>query len=94
MHRNIEHSRLFVTSMLVDQSAVLISLRLCMQQPGSSFCLDCVKKGKLPAGTSASDTIQVSGSDRFKEWTSKETLLLLEAVSRFGENWKEVSGFS
>ncbi|KAG0605244.1 hypothetical protein M758_9G042700 [Ceratodon purpureus] len=64
------------------------------QQPGSNFCLDCVKKGKLPAGTSASDLVQVSGNDptvTVKEWTSKETLLLLEAISRFGENWNQVA---
>ena len=69
----------------------------CFQQPGSSFCLECVKKGKLPAGTSAGDLVLVSGGEATvtaKEWTSKETLLLLEAVSRFGENWNQVGRLS
>jgi SWI/SNF related-matrix-associated actin-dependent regulator of chromatin subfamily C len=64
------------------------------QQPDVSFCSDCVKNGKLPAGASASDFVNATDGDHIvavKEWTSKETLLLLEAVSRFGENWTQVA---
>jgi len=59
--------------------------------------LDCVENGKLPASTSTSDFVQVTAGDpvvAVKEWTSKETLLLLEAMNRFGENWTQVSYFS
>lgn len=53
-----------------------------------------MKKGKLPPGSSSSDFLQATDGEATvatKEWTSKETLLLLEAVSRFGENWNQVS---
>lgn len=71
-------------------------LPFCVQQPDVSLCSDCVKNGKLPAGASVSDFVNAIDGEHIvavKEWTSKETLLLLEAVSRFGENWTQVNPF-
>lgn len=79
--------------MLVTFCGIPTSFNYVFQQPSISLCPDCFKNGKFPAGTSAGEFTQVADSDpkpTVKEWTNKETLLLLEAVKRFGDNWNQV----
>ena len=57
----------------------------------------CKRDNKFPTGITADDFVRLDGSSRAKNgddpaaWSNEETLLLLEALEYYGENWHEVS---
>ncbi|TQD81286.1 hypothetical protein C1H46_033168 [Malus baccata] len=67
----------------------------CQKQADFDLCTDCFNNGKLDSGMSSSDFILmepaevpgVSGGN----WTDQETLLLLEALELYKENWNEIA---
>lgn len=57
-----------------------------------TLCARCFVRGNYRVGMSNSDFKRVEISDETKtEWTEKETLNLLEAITKFGDDWKKVS---
>lgn len=60
------------------------------------LCTDCFHDGKFVIGHSSIDFIRVDSTRDYGEldgdsWTDQETLLLLEAVEIYNENWSEIA---
>ncbi|KAF3435689.1 hypothetical protein FNV43_RR22781 [Rhamnella rubrinervis] len=67
----------------------------CQKQADFDLCTDCFSNGKFDSGMSSSDFIlmepaEVPGVSGGK-WTDQETLLLLEALELYKENWNEIA---
>ncbi|XP_019170897.1 PREDICTED: SWI/SNF complex subunit SWI3B [Ipomoea nil] len=57
------------------------------------LCARCYVRGNYRVGLNSSDFRRVELNEEVKtDWTEKETLLLLEAVMHFGDDWKKVAG--
>ncbi|CAM6058725.1 unnamed protein product [Sphagnum tenellum] len=67
--------------------------RFYHRRVGISLCVGCFKNGKLPVGTTVGEFIRIEAGVRAptKEWSSKENLLLLEALLSYGDNWNQVA---
>ncbi|KAI3821382.1 hypothetical protein L1987_08949 [Smallanthus sonchifolius] len=62
----------------------------------SLLCLSCFNEGAFVAGHSSLDFIKVDSTKDYgdleaESWTNQETLLLLEALELFNENWSEIA---
>ena len=74
----------------------LIPNRLCVQAD-TLLCSDCYHEGRLVIGHSSIDFTKVdptkeSGDQQDGEsWTDQETLLLLEALEIYNDNWNEIA---
>ncbi|RWV93391.1 hypothetical protein GW17_00044150 [Ensete ventricosum] len=59
------------------------------------LCADCYNDGKFGSGMSPADFILMESAEgpglSVGSWTDQETLLLLEALELFGENWNEIA---
>ncbi|XP_048492465.1 SWI/SNF complex subunit SWI3D isoform X4 [Beta vulgaris subsp. vulgaris] len=67
----------------------------CQKQADFDLCTDCYNNGKFGSGMCSSDFIlmepaEASGATGGK-WTDQETLLLLEALELYKENWNEIA---
>jgi SWI/SNF related-matrix-associated actin-dependent regulator of chromatin subfamily C len=67
-----------------------------MLQVDILLCTDCFHDGKFVVGHSSIDFIRVDSARDYGEldgesWTDQETLLLLEAVEIYHENWNEIA---
>ncbi|XP_056698097.1 SWI/SNF complex subunit SWI3D isoform X2 [Spinacia oleracea] len=67
----------------------------CQKQADFDLCSECYNNGKFGSGMCPSDFIlmepaEASGGTGGK-WTDQETLLLLEALELFKENWNEIA---
>ncbi|XP_054778921.1 SWI/SNF complex subunit SWI3D isoform X2 [Prosopis cineraria] len=67
----------------------------CQKQADFDLCSDCFSNGKFGSGMSSTDFIlmepaEVQGVSGGK-WTDQETLLLLEALELYKENWNEIA---
>ncbi|XP_028772988.1 SWI/SNF complex subunit SWI3D [Neltuma alba] len=67
----------------------------CQKQADFDLCTDCFSNGKFGSGMSSTDFIlmepaEVQGISGGK-WTDQETLLLLEALELYKENWNEIA---
>jgi SWI/SNF related-matrix-associated actin-dependent regulator of chromatin subfamily C len=76
------------------------------EQPGQTksvgglkrdLCPRCFVEGNFPAGTSSADFTKISNPeyssvpDSEEKWTEEETLLLLEGLEEFDEDWNRVA---
>jgi SWI/SNF related-matrix-associated actin-dependent regulator of chromatin subfamily C len=76
------------------------------EQPGQTksvgglkrdLCPRCFVEGNFPAGTSSADFTKISNPEssstpvKEEEWTEEETLLLLEGLEEFDEDWNRVA---
>ncbi|GMI82418.1 CHROMATIN REMODELING COMPLEX SUBUNIT B, switch subunit 3 [Hibiscus trionum] len=58
----------------------------------STLCARCYVRGNFRVGLSNADFRRVEISDEAKaDWSDKETLLLLEAIMHYGDDWKKVA---
>lgn len=69
---------------------------ILMLQVDILLCTDCFHDGKFVAGHSSIDFIRVDSTRDYGEldgesWTDQETLLLLEAMEIYNENWNEIA---
>ncbi|KAI8015502.1 SWI/SNF complex subunit SWI3C [Camellia lanceoleosa] len=60
------------------------------------LCLDCFHDGRFVIGHSSIDFLRVDATKEFDDldgesWTNQETLLLLEAMEIYNENWNEIA---
>ncbi|GKB14227.1 SWI/SNF complex subunit SWI3C isoform X2, partial [Tanacetum coccineum] len=60
------------------------------------LCLSCFNDGAFVAGHSSLDFVKVDSTRDYGNleadcWTNQETLLLLEAMERYSENWVEIA---
>ncbi|KAK2995674.1 hypothetical protein RJ640_006134 [Escallonia rubra] len=60
------------------------------------LCLDCFHEGRFVTGHSSLDFVRVDSTMDYgdldgESWTDQETLLLLEAMELFNENWSEIA---
>lgn len=67
----------------------------CQKQADFDLCTDCFNNGKFGSDMSSSDFIlmvpgEAAGVSGGK-WTDQETLLLLEALELYKENWNEIA---
>ncbi|XP_038887838.1 SWI/SNF complex subunit SWI3D [Benincasa hispida] len=67
----------------------------CQKQADFDLCSECFNNGKFDSDMSSSDFIlmesaEVPGASGGK-WTDQETLLLLEALELYKENWNEIA---
>ncbi|GAB4837922.1 hypothetical protein Ancab_027450 [Ancistrocladus abbreviatus] len=67
----------------------------CQKQADFDLCPECYNNGKFGSGMSPSDFIlmepaEASGASGGR-WTDQETLLLLEALELYKENWNEIA---
>ncbi|XP_008790351.1 SWI/SNF complex subunit SWI3D [Phoenix dactylifera] len=67
----------------------------CQKQADFDLCADCYNDGKFGSGMAPGDfilmdSVEVAGASG-GSWTDQETLLLLEALELFGENWNEIA---
>ncbi|KAI5055873.1 hypothetical protein GOP47_0029394 [Adiantum capillus-veneris] len=71
----------------------------CEKQADYVLCRECYSNGNLGIGMTTSDFMPFYGqpeqTDNFDigSWTDQETLMLLEALEIYGDNWAEVSEF-
>ncbi|XVF45260.1 hypothetical protein PTKIN_Ptkin02bG0191000 [Pterospermum kingtungense] len=66
----------------------------CQKQADFDLCTDCFNHGKFGSGMSSSDFILMEPADpglSGGKWTDQETLLLLEALELYKENWNEIA---
>lgn len=61
-------------------------------QYDSTLCARCYVRGNFRVGLSNADFRRVEITDQAKaDWSEKETLLLLEAIMHYGDDWKKVA---
>ncbi|XP_022746837.1 SWI/SNF complex subunit SWI3D-like [Durio zibethinus] len=67
----------------------------CQKQADFDLCADCFTNGKFGSGMSSSDFILMEPAEApglsGSKWTDQETLLLLEALELYKENWNEIA---
>ncbi|KAI3675227.1 hypothetical protein L1987_84813 [Smallanthus sonchifolius] len=67
----------------------------CQKQADFDLCTDCFNEGKFDSDMAPSDFILMEPGDAAGassgKWTDQETLLLLEALQLFNENWNEIA---
>ncbi|XP_042446750.1 SWI/SNF complex subunit SWI3D-like [Zingiber officinale] len=67
----------------------------CQTQADFDLCTDCFNDGKFGSGMARADFILMESAEfpglNGGSWTDQETLLLLEALELFGENWNEIA---
>ncbi|XP_030450398.2 SWI/SNF complex subunit SWI3D [Syzygium oleosum] len=67
----------------------------CQKQADFDLCTDCFNSGKFGSGMSSSDFILMEPAELHGvtggNWTDQETLLLLEALELYKENWSEIA---
>ncbi|XP_010254885.1 PREDICTED: SWI/SNF complex subunit SWI3D isoform X2 [Nelumbo nucifera] len=67
----------------------------CQKQADFDLCPDCYNNGKFDSGMSTADFILMEPAEApgvsGGSWTDQETLLLLEALELYGENWNEIA---
>ncbi|OAY77292.1 SWI/SNF complex subunit SWI3D [Ananas comosus] len=75
------------------QTQVLIYVSI--SQADFDLCIDCFNERKFDPGMSPADFILMGPAEApgasGANWTDQETLLLLEALELFGENWSEIA---
>jgi len=83
--------------LLIPQPAIycILSNYVPIGQADYDLCADCFNNGKFGSNMSASDFIlmepaEAAGASGGK-WTDQETLLLLEALELYKENWNEIA---
>lgn len=60
------------------------------------LCLDCFHEGRFIAGHSSLDFTRFNSGNDYgdldgENWSDQETLLLLEAIEIYSENWNEIA---
>ncbi|KAG2703460.1 hypothetical protein I3760_06G138400 [Carya illinoinensis] len=67
----------------------------CQKQADFDLCTDCFNNGKFGYGMSSLDFILMEPAEvpgvSCGKWTDQETLLLLEALELYKENWNEIA---
>ncbi|XP_074572186.1 SWI/SNF complex subunit SWI3D [Curcuma longa] len=67
----------------------------CQTQADFDLCTDCFNDDKFGSGMARADFILMESAEfpglNGGSWTDQETLLLLEALELFGENWNEIA---
>ncbi|KAI4342380.1 hypothetical protein MLD38_027017 [Melastoma candidum] len=67
----------------------------CQKQADFDLCTDCFNGGKFGSNMSSLDFILMEPADApgaiGEKWTDQETLLLLEAIELFQDNWSEIA---
>ncbi|KAF2316381.1 hypothetical protein GH714_041722 [Hevea brasiliensis] len=67
----------------------------CQKQADYDLCADCFNNGKFGSDMSSSDFILMEPAEApglsGGKWTDQETLLLLEALELYKENWNEIA---
>ncbi|KAI4318359.1 hypothetical protein MLD38_032075 [Melastoma candidum] len=67
----------------------------CQKQADFDLCTDCFNGGKFSSNMASSDFILMEPADApgaiGGKWTDQETLLLLEAIELFQDNWSEIA---
>ncbi|KAK8626831.1 hypothetical protein V6N13_134461 [Hibiscus sabdariffa] len=67
----------------------------CQKQADFDLCADCFNNRKFSSGMSSSDFILMEPADApglsGGNWTDQETLLLLEGIELYKENWNEIA---
>ncbi|KAF8405208.1 hypothetical protein HHK36_010108 [Tetracentron sinense] len=67
----------------------------CQKQADFDLCSECYNNGKFGSGMSPADFILMEPAEvpgvSGGSWTDQETLLLLEALELYGENWNEIA---
>ncbi|XP_073037298.1 SWI/SNF complex subunit SWI3D-like [Primulina eburnea] len=67
----------------------------CQKQADFDLCAECFNNGKFGSDMSVSDFILMesaeAGGVSGGKWTDQETLLLLEAIELFRDNWSEIA---
>ncbi|KAL3843467.1 hypothetical protein ACJIZ3_000870 [Penstemon smallii] len=67
----------------------------CQKQADFDLCAECFNNGKFDADMSPSDFILMepaeAGGVSGGNWTDQETILLLEAIEIFKDNWSEIA---
>eukprot|EP00257_Ricinus_communis_P013364 XP_015570783.1 SWI/SNF complex subunit SWI3D isoform X1 [Ricinus communis] len=67
----------------------------CQTQADYDLCADCFNNGKFGSDMSSSDFILMEPAEApgisGGKWTDQETLLLLEALELYKENWNEIA---
>lgn len=67
----------------------------CQKQADFDLCTECFNNGKFGSDMSPSDFILMepaeAGGASGGKWTDQETLLLLEALELYKENWNEIA---
>ena len=61
------------------------------------LCPNCYMQGRMPSSHHASDFVKLEDTDytavpdRDRPWSNSETLLLLEGLENFDDNWRQIS---
>ncbi|KAK7310639.1 hypothetical protein RJT34_08261 [Clitoria ternatea] len=67
----------------------------CQKQADFDLCINCFSNGKFGSSMSSSDFILMEPAEvpgvSSGNWTDQETLLLLEALELYKENWNEIA---
>ncbi|KAG9440961.1 hypothetical protein H6P81_021126 [Aristolochia fimbriata] len=67
----------------------------CQTQADFDLCMECYNEGKFGSGMTSADFILMESAEgpgvSGGSWTDQETLLLLEALELYGENWNEIA---
>ncbi|CAO2834563.1 unnamed protein product [Amaranthus hypochondriacus] len=75
---------------------LLVGYYQSVKEADTLLCSDCYHEGRLVIGHSSIDFSKVdptkeSGDQDGESWTNQETLLLLEALEIYNDNWNEIA---
>lgn len=84
------------TSFIKSEMHLFVKASICLLQIETLLCLGCYNEGAFVAGHSSLDFIKVDSTKDYGDleadsWTNQETLLLLEAMELYNENWIEIA---
>ena len=75
-----------------DDGIMKLSTFFVSLQYELTLCARCYVRGNYRVGMNSSEFKRVELSEEWKTgWSEKETLLLLEAVMHYGDDWKKVA---
>lgn len=67
----------------------------CMNQKNFDLCAHCYQEGRFPSSSHSGDFVKMSASVRASrnddDWTDQETLLLLEGLEMYDEDWAKIA---
>ena len=80
----------------LDVNYANLFLLLANWQVDTLLCSDCFHDGRFVSGHSSIDFVRVDSAKDYgdldgESWSDQETLLLLEAMEIYNENWNEIA---
>ncbi|KAJ3223670.1 hypothetical protein HK099_000845 [Clydaea vesicula] len=61
------------------------------KKPTFDICPICFNDGRFPANNCSADFVKITQDNKTSEWSDEDTLLLLEALEMYNEDWNKIA---